>query len=74
MMVQHLGTGARLGSFSPQGLVALNADITRQAAMVAYLDVFVFLFWCTMALLPAVLLLRPSAKAVPEEKDLAVLE
>ena len=74
MMVQHLGTGARLGSFSPQGLVALNADITRHAAMVAYLDVFVFLFWCTMALLPAVLLLRPSAKAVPEEKDLAVLE
>ena len=72
--VQHLAIGARLGSLSTERLTALNAEITRQAAMVAYLDVFVFLFWCTLALLPAVLLLRPSEKAVPDEKDMGVLE
>jgi len=43
-----------------QGLSALNAEITRQASMIAYLDVFKFLMILTIALIPLLLLLRDT--------------
>jgi DHA2 family multidrug resistance protein len=49
------------GSLSPdtvQGAVALNAEITRQARMVAYVNDFWMLTWIAISLLPLVLLLR----------------
>jgi len=50
---------------TPAGLLALNAEITRQAGMISYLNVFWLL--CVMALLviPFLLLLRPVAKNAP---------
>jgi DHA2 family multidrug resistance protein len=40
-------------------LAVLNAEITQQAAMVAYDDNFKLMMWLAIAAIPAVLLLRP---------------
>ena len=45
---------------TPSGVVALNAEVTRQAAMVAYIDDFKLMMLIALASLPLVLLLRPS--------------
>jgi DHA2 family multidrug resistance protein len=42
----------------PSGLLALNAEITRQATITAYASVFALLFVMTLAIMPLVLLLR----------------
>lgn len=42
----------------PAGLMALNAEITRQATIQAYAGVFALLFVTTLAIMPLVLLLR----------------
>ncbi len=42
------------------GLAALNAEVTRQAAMIAYLDDFKALMVVTLLMMPLVLLLRPG--------------
>ncbi len=39
-------------------LTALNAEVTRQAAMVAYVDDFKLIMWMTLALIPFLLLMR----------------
>jgi DHA2 family multidrug resistance protein len=36
----------------------LDASVNKQAAMIAYIDVFMLMFWITMAMMPLVLLLR----------------
>jgi DHA2 family multidrug resistance protein len=51
---------------APTGLAALNGEVTRQASMVAYIDVFHLMFLLTIVLAPLVLLLRP-AKGRDEE-------
>jgi DHA2 family multidrug resistance protein len=43
---------------SEAGLAALNAEVTRQAAMIAYIDDFKLIMWMTIALIPFLLLLR----------------
>jgi DHA2 family multidrug resistance protein len=45
---------------APAGLAALNAEVTRQAQMIAYNDDFKLMFVITLALIPLVLLLRPA--------------
>jgi len=57
-----------------QGLAALDAEVTRQAAAIAYLDDFLLMMWVTVAALPFVLLLKPSrrTKAPPGEVAAAV--
>ncbi len=42
----------------PAGAVALNNEITRQAAAIAYLDDFRFMMWCTIVAAPMLLLMR----------------
>jgi DHA2 family multidrug resistance protein len=55
------------------GLAALNAEITRQAATIAYLDDFLLMAWLVLMAVPLLLLLRspgrqpPEAAAVPAE-------
>ena len=46
-------------------LAMLDGTVNRQAAMVAYLDVFTLMFWITIAMLPLVLLLRRPRAAGP---------
>jgi MFS transporter, DHA2 family, multidrug resistance protein len=52
-----------------EAVAALNAEVTRQAAMIAYLNDFKLMMFVTLACLPLLLLLRrrssPSGMAVP---------
>jgi DHA2 family multidrug resistance protein len=41
------------------GLSTLNGEITRQAAMVGYVDVFRLMCLCALGMIPFVLALRP---------------
>jgi DHA2 family multidrug resistance protein len=45
------------------GLEALNGEVTRQASMVGYVDIFHMLLLATLALVPMVVFLRPSRNA-----------
>jgi DHA2 family multidrug resistance protein len=56
---------------SPTGLAALNAEVTRQASIIAYSNDFKFLFFLTLPTAILVLFMRPNApnggaQAVPE--------
>jgi DHA2 family multidrug resistance protein len=57
---------------TPQGLVALNAEVTRQAATLAYLQDFRLMMWIALAALPLILLLRPAAPAGMQQSPAAV--
>ena len=46
----------------PSGIAALNAEVTRQAAMVSYNDDFALMMIVVIAALPALLLIRPSRR------------
>lgn len=48
---------------STQGLATLNATVTREAAVLAYLQDFRLMMWITLAAMPLVLLLRRPAGA-----------
>src|SRR5438270_263753 len=49
--------------FETGGMAALNAEVTRQAAMVAYINDFKLLMILALAALPLLLLLRPARGA-----------
>lgn len=52
-------TADRFGIVGDTALAMVNAEINRQAAMVAYVDDFWLMMWITLASVPLVLLLRP---------------
>jgi DHA2 family multidrug resistance protein len=52
--VYNLGT--------PQGLAAINGEVTRQAAMLAYLQDYRLMMWITLIAIPLVVLLRAPVK------------
>ena len=43
------------------GLSALNATVTQQSSMIAYIDNFKFMMWLAILAIPLVLLLRPGS-------------
>jgi DHA2 family multidrug resistance protein len=47
---------------SPQGLAMINAEVTRQAAMLAFLQDFRLMMWVSLAAIPLILLLRAPKK------------
>jgi DHA2 family multidrug resistance protein len=47
---------------APSGVAALNAEVTRQAAMIAYIDDFWLLMIVTLASIPLLLLLRETPR------------
>jgi len=49
-----------------QGLASLNAEVTRQAATLAYLQDFRLMMWITLAALPLIVFLK--APAIPAKK------
>jgi DHA2 family multidrug resistance protein len=65
-------------SWSPDsaaGLATLNAELTRQAASIAYIDDFLLMMYVTLAALPFVLLLRsPRRQASTPEAAAAAME
>jgi DHA2 family multidrug resistance protein len=50
---------------TPQGLAAINAEVTRQAATLAYLQDFRLMMWITLGALPLVLLLKGTKSKTP---------
>ena len=51
---------------TPSGIAALNAEVTRQAQMIAYIDNFYLMGIIIIAALPLLLLLRRPRRAIPE--------
>ncbi len=47
---------------TPQGLMAINGEVTRQAATLAYLQDFRLMMWVTLCAVPLILLLRNPAR------------
>jgi DHA2 family multidrug resistance protein len=50
---------------TPSGMAALNVDVTRQAAMVAYVDDFKLIMFIALASIPLLLLLREARRQPP---------
>jgi DHA2 family multidrug resistance protein len=59
---------------SQTGAAALNAEITRQASMIAYLDDFYMMLLLTMAVIPLLLLMRPPKKGAAVVVDHAAMD
>jgi DHA2 family multidrug resistance protein len=57
-----------------EGASALNAEITRQATMVAYVDDFRLLLWASIVCAPLILLLRQPRRPAVAADDNTVLE
>jgi len=62
----------QFGLPAQSGLAIVNAEITRQAAFIAYLDDFKLMMWVTLAAIPLVLILSPTKKG--EEQEMAFME
>ena len=70
--VDPASVAGQLGSVGDAAMTVLNGEVTRQAAMIAYLDNFYMLFWLLLAISPLALLLkkpRPMARQVPAHAD-----
>ena len=52
-------TADRFGIAGDTVMAMINAEINRQAAMIAYIDNFWAMMWVTLAAVPLVILLRP---------------
>jgi len=59
---------------NPAGLGVLNAEISRQAAMIAYLDDFWLMLILTLLAIPLLALIRPAKKAAPAPAEVAAME
>jgi len=51
------------------GVLALNSEVTRQAAAIAYLSDFRMMMWVTLLAIPLLTLLRKPGHPVPVEPD-----
>jgi MFS transporter, DHA2 family, multidrug resistance protein len=47
---------------NPPGIAALNAEVTRQASMVAYIDVYTFMMIIVAVTIPLLLVVRPPRR------------
>jgi DHA2 family multidrug resistance protein len=81
----HASLAERVTPFSPllhgqfagaapsvHGLTALNAQVTQQAAMIAYNDNFKLMFWVSLAAIPLLLLLSKGGGASRSEEAVVV--
>jgi DHA2 family multidrug resistance protein len=55
-----------------QGLVAINNEVQRQAATLAYLQDFQLMMWVTLAALPLLFLLRRPPKGAAVDSNIAM--
>jgi DHA2 family multidrug resistance protein len=70
-IVQAPMLGAKYSLTAPAGIAALNAEVTRQAAMVAYIDDFELMLLVSLAAIPLVLLLRRPRPRPPDPAQAA---
>ena len=64
----------QLGLPGSAALALADAEITRQAAFIAYIDDFWIMMWLTFASIPLVLLLRPAKPPKPGEPQVAMAD
>lgn len=57
------GLLAGLGGIGQTAAALVEAEVSRQAAMIAYIDDFHFMFVMSLAIMPLVLLLKPARRA-----------
>jgi DHA2 family multidrug resistance protein len=62
--------GSSFSLSTPSGIAALNAEVTRQAAMVAYIDDFKLIMLISLGSIPLLLLLR-GARRQPSPRTVA---
>ena len=88
--IAHASIGAQVSEANPQlhdavvrsvynfdigsGIAALNAEVTRQASMIAYLDDFKLMLILTLAAVPLLLFLRPPGKGSATGIEHAAME
>jgi MFS transporter, DHA2 family, multidrug resistance protein len=65
--------GAPYSLTNPSGIAALNALVTRQASMVAYIDVFTFMMIIVAITVPLLLLVRTPPRTRTEAAAPAAL-
>ncbi len=82
--IAHANLAAQVTRFNPlaysggfdasslPGLAAINQEITRQAAMIAYVDDFVLMLIATLLVMPLILLIRPPRKQGGEAVHVAM--
>jgi DHA2 family multidrug resistance protein len=63
--LQRSGAYLYWGINNPHGFAALNEEVTRQAAIIAYVNDFKLLFIVSMLMLPLLLMLRRPVGAAP---------
>jgi MFS transporter, DHA2 family, multidrug resistance protein len=63
---------SEFGTSTLAGLAAINQEITRQAAMIAYVDDFILMLFATIAVAPLILLIRPARQRDGEPMHVAV--
>jgi DHA2 family multidrug resistance protein len=54
-----------MGPDTPTGLALLNAEVTRQAALIAYVNDFWIMMAVTIVTIPLLVLIRKSRSAAP---------
>ncbi len=74
LALQHANESGSLDTNTLPGLATINLEVTRQAATLAYLQVFRFIMWITLAAVPLIFLFRPAAKQPPPAELRATLE
>jgi DHA2 family multidrug resistance protein len=71
-MLHGPALGAVYSLATPSGIAALNAEVTRQASMVAYIDDYRLMMLIALASLPLLLLLRDAPRRRPAAAPPAV--
>ena len=66
--VDPASAAAQLGSIGEAAMGMLNGEVTRQAAMIAYLDNFYMLFWLLLAIAPLAWLLKRPKPVIRQEQ------
>lgn len=62
LALKHAAETGALDPNTPQGLAAINLEVTRQAATLAYLQDFRAMMWITLAAAPLVFLFHSAAR------------
>jgi DHA2 family multidrug resistance protein len=70
----RLGAAGPLDPSTPQGLAVINGEVTRQAAMLAYIDDFRLMLMLTIAVLPLLWLIRPPGRGAAADTSHAIAD
>ena len=70
----NAATAAAYNPHTPGGAAFLDAAVTQQAAMIAYIDDFWLMLILTVAAMPLLLLIKPPARAAIPDEATAVMD